>query len=68
LTGLKQSIIDYWREVVKDFDEAHLSDFKRLDFSVFKGFPANFSVPGFSGGGAGLPPPPGVLDFSNTNF
>ena len=29
----------------------------------------NFSVPGFSGGGAGLPPPPGVLDFSNTaNF
>ena len=29
----------------------------------------NFSAPGFSGGGAGLPPPPGVLDFSNTrNF
>jgi Carboxypeptidase regulatory-like domain len=29
----------------------------------------NFSVPGFSGGGAGLPPLPGVLDFSNTaNF
>jgi hypothetical protein len=23
-------------------------------------------VPGFSGGGAGLPPPPGVLDFRNT--
>lgn len=29
----------------------------------------NFSAPGFSGGGAGLPAPPGVLDFSNTqNF
>jgi len=29
----------------------------------------NFSVPGFSGGGAGLPPPPGVLDYTNlTNF
>ncbi len=26
----------------------------------------NFSVPGFSGGGAGLPPPPGVLDFTNS--
>lgn len=29
----------------------------------------NFSAPGFSGGGAGLPAPPGVLDFSNVqNF
>jgi hypothetical protein len=29
----------------------------------------HFSAPGFSGGGAGLPAPPGVLDFSNTqNF
>ncbi|MGE0407214.1 MAG: TonB-dependent receptor, partial [Candidatus Korobacteraceae bacterium] len=27
----------------------------------------NFSAPGFSGGGAGLPPPPGVRDFSNLN-
>jgi hypothetical protein len=29
----------------------------------------NFSVPGFSGGGAGLPPPPGVLDLQqHANF
>jgi hypothetical protein len=28
----------------------------------------NFGIPGFSGaGGGGLPPPPGVLDFSNLN-
>jgi hypothetical protein len=63
-----------------DFKRLDLSIFKGFRGSGNQRFEArieifnltnthNFSVPGFSGGGAGLPPPPGVLDFTNTaNF
>jgi hypothetical protein len=60
-----------------DFKRIDVSVFKRFRASGNQRFELraevfnvtkvrNFSAPGFSGGGAGLPPPPGVLDFSNT--
>jgi hypothetical protein len=71
-----------------DPTQARGPDYRRVDLSVFKEFPAseghrfefrveifnltnrpNFSSPGFSAGTAGLQPPPGVRDFTNTaNF
>lgn len=55
--------------IVKDFPikENRRFEFRAELFNLTN--TPNFSAPGFSGGGAGLPPPPGVLDFSNTtNF
>jgi hypothetical protein len=63
---------DFKRLDLSVFKSFRASDNQRFEFrvEVFNLTNVqNFSVPGFSGGGAGLPPPPGVLDFSNTaNF